>query len=275
VCALINLQLAPQCRVAYKRLLFELGMNQTSLFLPEKTFVTDFPGRIVYLGRVDGTNLADILIYNLEEDRVKSYIRAASGRLAFDPASQQLRVELLEAYRISLDSLVPYGEYAEATELVYTRTARARRSERLQLSDMTFFQLRQELINLEHRIATPAPAPGTPKEKLQRQLRELAQRRGDLTLPIRVQMHRQVAFSFACVGFTLVGIPLGIRAHRRETTFGVAVALILVLLYYSFFILAESLDTRPEWAPHFILWAPNFLFQAVGAVLLWRANRGL
>jgi lipopolysaccharide export system permease protein len=158
----------------------------------------------------------------------------------------------------------------EVTEQLAPKAERRRR-----ITEMTFVELRDELREMEGRLSRPPELQRGSREELQRRLRELQKQRGDLTSPIRVQMHRQISLSFACIGFTLLGIPLGIRAHRKETTFGIAAALILVVVYYSFFILGQALETRAESLPHLILWAPNFLFQAVGAVLLWRANRGV
>ena len=140
---------------------------------------------------------------------------------------------------------------------------------------MTFTQLRDELHELERRANLPVSLSKLSKEQLAARKKELGKLRGDLTSRVRFQIHRQVAFSFACFGFTLLGIPLGIRVHRRETNIGIAMALLLVAVYYSFVLVAQALDSRPELAPHLLVWLPNFIFQAVGAVLLWRANQGV
>jgi len=95
------------------------------------------------------------------------------------------------------------------------------------------------------------------------------------TLPIRVNIQRRLASSFACFGFTLIGIPLGIRVHRRETNVGFLIALGLVLVYYTLMLIGTGLEAHPGYFPQYLFWLPNFLFQGVGAWLLWRANRGV
>jgi len=275
VAALINLQVAPQCRVAYKNLLFRVGLQRSTSLIMEDRYMDDFPGYIVYVGGKSGTNLQGVLVLGLDaEGKMTNRTHAARATILSDVANSRV---VLRLYKVQQYDLVNFSSVSELDELSQTLTNRPATQPTLgvSLSDMTFRQLWRKLDELEQLSVRTAPIGPASSEQLREQKRQLAAIKADLTMPVRVQIHRQVAFSFACIGFTLVGIPLGVRAHRRETSAGVAMALVLVLVYYSFIIVGQSLETRPEFAPHLIVWLPNFIFQAVGAVLLWRANRGV
>lgn len=277
VCAWINMDVAPRCRVAYKELLLSAGLSRSFLFLPEQTYIKDFPERIVYVDSVNGPDLKDILIYKLKGDAVDSYIRASTGKLYYDRTNNMLKVDLFDAWLIEYkdNKGMPQPTSFELLSIETNAFFGKTRSERIKLTDMSIWQLWEEQRNLEKRMTNGEGLQKLPREELRARLDEMEKQRDEMTLPIKIQIHRQFSFSFACIGFTMLGIPLGIRAHRRETTFGIAIALILVLIYYSFFIIGQSLGGRPELFPYLVLWLPNFIFQAVGAVLLRRANRGI
>lgn len=250
LCAYSNLHLAPRSRTAYKELLFRVGVQVASALLPEGRSVKDFKGYVFYVGRSRDGELRDIIMHKLnEEGRAEWRYRAARGRYAYDSAQQSLKVELFEARATFLmgDDWVVAGTGDVAFELPLN--PREERALKPKINLMTFRELEAERQDWEAKGMDPTP--------------------------VLVQIHARTAFSFACFGFTLVGIPLGIRVHRRETNIGIALALGLVAVYYSFLLLGQALATRPEFAPHLIVWLPNFLFQIVGAVLLWRVNRGL
>src|SRR5207244_8830196 len=42
----------------------------------------------------------------------------------------------------------------------------------------------------------------------------------------RTEINKRFSFPFACVAFAIIGVPLGVTAHRRETSIGFAMGLI-------------------------------------------------
>jgi lipopolysaccharide export system permease protein len=278
VCAFINLEFAPRCRVAYKDLLFDMGLSRTAAFLQEKTFITDFNNRMIYIDRVEGNKLKGVLVYFLKNEggnlKVESYLRAEECTYQADPATRKVMLTLSNSWWVGKAEGRVMPGFAGGTDPLELSLG-AQSGEKVKISDMTWSQLWREFREVEKRLTASPAEPKLSRIEMAVRLRQMEMAREDALEPIRVQIHRRAAFSFACIGFTLVGIPLGIRAHRRETSFGIAAALIMVIVYYSFFIIGQALETRPEFAPHLLVWAPNFFFETIGAVLLWRANRGL
>jgi lipopolysaccharide export system permease protein len=272
--AWFNMELGPRCSVAFDRLISGLRGNLMNLQLPEGQPVRNFPGYIFYTEKNRGGKLENVIVLKLEnETNVSFTVTAPTGNLEINLTNKEMLLHLVQPRIIDNRGMImSAGDWL--SDNLYPTNALAGTFSKPGIDDMTFWQLRDDLADLERKSGLP-PSAATNSVQSPAQLREAARRREDLIEPVRVEINRRLSFSFACFGFTLVGIPLGIRVHRRETNIGVAIALGLVLVYYSFIICAQSLSARAEFAPHLILWLPNFIFQAVGAVLLWRANRGI
>src|SRR6266446_1395414 len=103
VSAMVNLQVAPQCRVAYKNLLFRLGLEGASSLIVEKQFMDDFPGYVVYVRKKDGAHLQEVSIYKLSaEGKLEQSIQAASAKIISHVASNQVVLLLYQVHHYDL-----------------------------------------------------------------------------------------------------------------------------------------------------------------------------
>jgi lipopolysaccharide export system permease protein len=267
VSALMSMELGPRSRVAYLNLRFQLQADLANVQLPEGRFINISTNYIFYTERNQDGKLENVMVQCLDRNTM---LEAPRAEVELNTTNNQFILNLFEARSITRLTNGDAGitSFSHISIPINLNLAKSQ-SSKPGITDMTFGQLQDELNQLQQ----PTPQVAATNE-IASPLREEPKEPENFTERIRVEMQRQIAFSFASFGFALVGIPLGIRVHRRETNIGVAIALVLVLIYYSFIILAEELSFRPEFSPHLIVWLPNFIFQAVGAMLLWRANRG-
>ncbi len=276
--AWVNLDLGPRSRVAFKQILVDLTANLATIHLPEGRPVT-FKGAegkgdsfTICVGQNRRQGLQDIHLFKVNnETHLEWMVNAPRGKLEYDSTNRVIYLQTFEAQMI----FVAGGDMPMSGDLRFELNLQELKNWKPGITDLTYSQLIREMAEVERRLSVPLEVSKARSQEAESKKRSVKKRMDDVLEPYRVQIHRRIAFSFACFGFTLIGIPLGIKVHRRETNIGIAMALVLVLIYYGLLIVAESLTNRAEFAPHLLMWLPNFVFQAVGAVLLWRANRGV
>ncbi len=86
----------------------------------------------------------------------------------------------------------------------------------------------------------------------------------------RTEISKRFSFPFSCLAFALIGVPLGITAHRRETSMGYLMSLVVALFYFLFIIVSDTLRGNSQVHPELLVWFPNVLFLAIGAFLFRR-----
>ncbi|MBO7106770.1 MAG: LptF/LptG family permease, partial [Verrucomicrobia bacterium] len=275
VCAWFNLKISPSSRVAYKQIFAE-QLTNLATFIPEGRYIDFTDEFVLYVSKVRGNNLFNIRFYQFSKGQKMLDVFAKSGRLIHEEGDDTIRLMLNEARVLTRVSGVE--DVLEEMESAEKKTDPEEKAASFENEWLPLYleEYETEDIPLNIRAPRKADISDMTLSQMLAGLKEAREKGMDIR-PYIKEIHHQTAFSFACISFILVAIPLSLKAQRRETNISLAMALIVLLIYYSFFILGDALVETSDPALHLWLlyWIPNFLFQGAGLFLLWKANRGI
>ena len=265
LCLAINFQFMPLARVAYHQELAEAVRQNPLSFIVPKTFIHDFPDRVIYVGEKNGEVLKDIWIWELDKQkRVVNSARAASGRITFDEKDYKLILALN-----FLSAEVHDRNDPEDTAKTHSGGASDQATFDLPLSKITGSQGVQrklkwftfsELIAEWRRLDRPDPAVAPAERELQQ-------------MRVQITIQEKFATAFSVLSFALIAVPLGIKVSRKETSANLGLAVALAMAYFMGTIVVGWFDNSPALRPDLLMWLPNIGFQALGLWMFYRVDR--
>jgi len=263
----VNFEFMPRARVQYDRELTAAVRANPLSFIVPRTFIRDFPGVVVYVGERQGARLRDFWLWHLDRDhRVTQFIRAAAGRVDYDEGTNEFIITLTQAQVETRNDRNPedFTDAEPVMTFVQSDPVRlslnrlfGRSGIRQKPTWMTYAELRRE----QSRLAAEKFPP--------------EQRRDHARAEMKVALVIEDKFNtaLAALTFAVVGVPLGIKVSRRETSANLGLAVLLALGYYLLTVAIGWLDRHPEYRPDVLLWIPNAIFLVLGAWLFRRVDR--
>lgn len=253
LCLYVNNELAPASHYARRSAVSSLKNQSPLELLEEGRFIQEFKGLTVYIGRKRDKNLEDLKIYDLRREGQKREIRAKSGIIIATTNKSDILIELTD---VTIDpfSFDRPGAGNCSKWLFRIEDVMRVHTYRKRIKDKTFGELIRGIYSRENDVIMNAE--------------DVTRNR----MSMSVELHKRLTLSFCCFSFVLLGVPLGIRSHRKESSIGVAISLLLVFVFYLFIIVAESMSKHPAWHPDMIAWIPVVISLVLGFFLIKRMD---
>lgn len=257
ICFWINAEVAPRAQYSMVTSLFRIATHDPgSMFQPDEV-VDQFPDRRVYVGARDGELLKNLIVFEIDEKGIPSkVVFARTGKIATDPANQRLLLKVQDAHFEQRDSHHPENvdlitQGITMREGVFPMSLRKLIDSKKRNKPLTSHTL--------HELNVEASKPDCPRPTA-----------------YRVEISKRFSLSLAALAFALIAVPLGITTHRKETSVGFALSLVVAFSYFFFILVAEALSknsSMPAGLPVFLIWLPNILFTGLGVWLFSRLAR--
>lgn len=254
ICFWLNVQAAPAAQEKLRSTIYDLATRNPMALFGSDQVIDQFPGRKIYVGKKDGSDLENIIVFETNKDSVPVKVTfARTGRLEADLENKRILMHLYNARYQQRDENAPFDlrkihdgiSMVEGTLPISLEELYQREKKRPSRSALSIEQLLDQL------------KTGNPRERSSS----------------RTEINKRFSFPFACLAFAVIGVPLGVTAHRRETSIGFAMGLIVATTYFLFVILGDTLRGNPKMHPELLVWFPNVLFLILGALLFRRLAR--
>jgi lipopolysaccharide export system permease protein len=131
-----------------------------------------------------------------------------------------------------------------------------------------FFEKYNMLLTLESNLPARNIAERTPFELL-KEMRENKQ----LSLSLRLELHRRITLPLLCIILIFLGPPLSLIAGKSGRLGGLAIGLVVFTSYYVLLVYSENLVRANTIAPNIGAWIPTILFGMLGLYLFRRAGK--
>jgi LPS export ABC transporter permease LptF len=250
----LNVQVAPAAQEAMRSTVFNLATRNPMALFGSDQIIDQFPGNKIYVGKKDGNKLENIIVFEMNDDSMPMRVTyARTGSLEADLPNKRILMHLFAARYQQRDEYDPYDL--------------ARMRDGISVVEGTLPISLEELYEKEKRRASRSML------SLEQLLEQLNNDDPKMRSSSRTEINKRFSFPLACIVFALVGVPLGITAHRRETSFGFAMSLVIGVFYFLFIIIADTLRTHAKLHPELLVWVPNVLFLVLGMWMFRRLNR--
>ncbi len=260
VCLWINLIVAPQAQVKMKDALYNIATSNPMAMFGSDKVIDQFPGRKIYVERNEGAKLFNLLVYEMNEEMdPQRVVFAKQGLLETDEKNKQILLHLYDARFEQRDDNDP-----EALEKI---------RQGITMDETTLPISLQELYEKNKKKKSPSAMPV--QELLTRlDSKEVSEdKKRSQRVNLLTEVNKRFSFSLASLAFALIGIPLAITAHRKETSAGFLISLIVAFVYFCFILLADAMRNKPSAHPELLVWLPNVLFIGLGAWMFHRLSR--
>ncbi|HEY6071267.1 MAG TPA: LptF/LptG family permease [Chthoniobacterales bacterium] len=251
ICLWLTVDVSPATQQKMRSTIFDLATRDPMALFGSDQVIDQFPGRKIYVGKKEGNKLENITVFELTEKSMPVRMTfAKTGMLEADLENKRILMHLYNARYQQRDEKDP-------TDLH-------------KIKDGISMQEGTLPISLEELYEKEKRRPSRSAMSVEQLLDQLQSGNVRERSESRTEINKRFSFPFACIAFAIIGVPLGVTAHRRETSVGFAMALIVAVAYFLFVIIADTLRGNPKVHPELLIWVPNVLFIILGVLLFRR-----